>query len=62
MQVALLYELLTNNSQKAKEVIASYKPVFNSVEEYIKHKDSINMKKDCVTYNNDGTITLNFKK
>ena len=62
MQVALLYELLTNNAQKAKEVIASYKPVFNSVEEYIKHKDSINMKKDCVTYNNDGTITLNFKK
>ena len=62
MQVALLYELLSNNAKKAKEVIANYTPVFNSVDEYIKHKDSINMKKDCVIYNNDGTITLNFKK
>ncbi len=62
MQVALLYELLTNNAEKAKEVIANYKPVFNSVDEYVKHKDSITMSKECVNYNEDGTITLNFKK
>jgi metal-dependent amidase/aminoacylase/carboxypeptidase family protein len=60
MQVALLIKLLENNAIRANEVIKKFKPTFNSVDEYLKHKNSINMHKDTVIYNEDGTITLDY--
>ena len=41
--------------------MAKFKPTFNSVEEYLAHKDSMDMHKDTVIFNDDGTITLNYK-
>ena len=41
--------------------MSKFTPVFNSVEDYLAHKDSINMEKETVIYNEDGSITLNFK-
>ncbi|MBQ9756106.1 MAG: amidohydrolase [Clostridia bacterium] len=60
-EVGLLCELLKNGAEKAKEIIAKFKPVFNSVDEYLAHKNSLNMDKDNVIYNQDGTITLDYK-
>lgn len=59
-QVCLIRELLSNDAEKAKKVIANYKPQFASVDEYVKHKKEINKDKKAVVYNQDGTITLDF--
>ena len=60
-QVLLLEALLSNGGEKAKYIMDNYTPVFKSVEEYLKHKRSINMDKDTVIFNEDGTVTLNYK-
>ncbi len=60
-EVGLAYELLKNGAEKAKEVIANFKPVFSSVDEYLEHKNSLNLNKDTVVYNDDGTITIDYK-
>ena len=60
-EVGLLYELLKNGAEKAKEIIANFKPVFSSVDEYLEHKNSLNLNKDTVVYNDDGTITIDYK-
>ena len=59
-QVRLIRELLKNNAERAKQVIANYTPQFASVDEYVKHKKEINQDKTTVTYNKDGSITLDF--
>ena len=33
--------LLENQAEKAKKIIKEYKPVFSSIDEYIKHKNSL---------------------
>ena len=59
-QICLIRDLLKNNAEKARKVIANYTPQFNSVDEYIKHKKEINKDKQTVIYNQDGSITLDF--
>ena len=60
-QFGLIRKLLENDAEKAKDIIAKFKPTFNSVDEYLKHKKSINMDKQTVNINEDGTITLDYK-
>lgn len=60
VQVCLIRQLLSNNAEKAKQVMANYKPQFNSIEEFIAHKDSVIKEKTMVTYNDNGTIKLDF--
>lgn len=60
-ELGLLVKLLESDGVKAKEIIANYKPVFNSIEEYLAHKRSFNMSKQVVNYNENGTITLDYK-
>ena len=60
-ELGLIRKLLENDAEKAKNVISKFKPVFNSVDEFLAHKKSINMDKETVIYNDDGTITLNYK-
>lgn len=57
-QVGLIYALLSNNAQKAKNVIENYTPVFKTVEEYLAHKESLSLNKETVVYNDDGSITI----
>ena len=59
-EIGLIRELLKNNAEKAKIAIKNYTPQFKSVEEYVKHKQAVNMDKTTVTYNQDGTIELDF--
>ena len=61
-EFGLIVKLLENNAIRAKEVMAKFTPVFKSVDEYLAHKRSINMEKDTVIMNEDGTITLDYKK
>lgn len=58
VQVGLIYALLSNNAQKAKNVIENYTPVFKTVEEYLAHKESLSLNKETVVYNDDGSITI----
>ena len=60
-ELGLLIKLLENGGKKAKQIIANFKPSFNSIEEYLEHKRSFSIKKQTVKYNQDGTITLDFK-
>ena len=60
-EIGLIRKLLENNAERAKDIMAKFKPTFNSVDEYLKHKRSINMEKETVIFNQDGTITLNYK-
>ncbi|MBQ3047299.1 MAG: amidohydrolase [Clostridia bacterium] len=59
--VGLIDSLLTNGGEKAKEVINNFTPVFKSVDEYLEHKRSINMSKETVKFNDDGTVSLCYK-
>ncbi len=54
--------LLTDDGALAKKVIAEAKPSFKSKEEYLAAIDKVAMDKDAVSYNQDGTITLDFSK
>ena len=60
-QLGLLIKLLSNGAKAAYDVIKNYKPVFSSIEEYLAHKRSFNINKQTVKYNQDGTLTLDFK-
>lgn len=61
VELKLIRNLLIDNAKKAKEVIAGYKPVFSSISEYLKHKNSMSKNKQTVIYNEDGTITIDCK-
>ena len=60
-QYGLIRKLLENNAEKAKDIISKYKPIFSTIKEYLAHKNSINMCKDTVVFNDDGTITIDYK-
>ena len=61
-ELGIIVKLLENNAIRAKDVINKFTPVFKSVDEFLAHKRSINMEKDTVIINDDGTITLDYKK
>ncbi len=60
-QFGMIRKLLVDGAKQAKDIMAKFKPTFNSVEEYLQHKDSMDINKDTVIFNDDGTITLNYK-
>ena len=60
LQVCLAKYLLSNNAEKAQEIIKAYKPQFESIDKFIEYKNSITMNKTVVTYNDNGTIRLDF--
>lgn len=58
---SLTYKLLENGAELGKKCIAEYKPVFKNREEYFKAIDAIKMNRTTVMYNEDGTVTLNYR-
>lgn len=54
--------LLSNDAALAKKVLAEKKTLFSSKEEYLAAIDGINMTKEAVTFNENGTVTLDFTK
>ena len=61
VEIGILRKLLENDGARAKDIIAKFKPTFNSIDEYLEHKNSINICKDTVIYNQDGTVTLDYE-
>ncbi len=60
-EVGLIYALLSNKAEKAKKVITNFKPLFASIDEYLAHKNSLALDKDTVIFNDDGTVTIDYK-
>ena len=57
-QVCMIQLLLGNNATRAKDVIANFKPKFNSKEEYFDFIDAINSSGDRIVYNEDDTANV----
>lgn len=49
-QVELAYTLLSNGAERAKKIIADYKPQFSSKEEYFEYIDAISSEGDRISY------------
>ncbi|MCI8511860.1 MAG: amidohydrolase [Lachnospiraceae bacterium] len=54
--------LLSDDAALAKKVLAESKPLFSSKEEYLKAIDQLDMTKEAVVYNEDGTVLLDYQK
>ena len=60
-QLLLLSAMLENDGAEAKKIIDGYTPVFASIDEYLAYKKSLAMNKNTVSFNEDGTVTLNYQ-
>ena len=59
-QLALIEKLLSNDAVVAKDIIGKYVPVFATLDEYLKHKKRLSLSKNTVSYNDDGSVVLDF--
>ena len=55
-QVAMLKLLLGNGAERAKDIIANFKPMFESKEAFLEYQDSLNRSGERVSYSEDGTV------
>jgi len=55
-QMAMLKILLGNGAARAKEIVANFKPMFESKEAFLEYQDSLNRSGERVTYREDGTV------
>lgn len=58
MQLGMLYLLLKDDAQRAKKIIAEFKPEFKSKDEYFAYVDEFFSEGDRITYHEDGTATV----
>ena len=57
-QMAMLLLLLENGAQRAKQIIADFKPKFATKEEFLAYQDSLNDSGDRITYREDGVAEI----
>lgn len=60
-QVMMLTLLLKENGARAKKILADFKPLFASKDEFLRYKDSLSVSGERITYNEDGTAVANLK-
>lgn len=58
MQVAMLYTLLGDGAERAKKIIAEFKPQFPSMKAYFDYVDRINGDGDRIVYREDGVAEV----
>lgn len=58
---ATIARVLRDDAKKARRIVKNYTPVFPDKAAYFAAVDAINMDRETVLYNQDGTITLDFK-
>ena len=56
-QICMLYLLLENGGERAKKIVAAYKPKFASAREFLDYQDSLNDSGDRIIYG-DGEATV----
>ena len=54
----MLYLLLKDDAQRAKKIIAEFKPEFKSKEEYFAYVDEFFSEGDRITYSEDGMAQI----
>lgn len=59
-QLVFLSKVLKDDAIIAKEIIQSYKPEFETMQDYFKFVDSLNIDKRAVIYEDDNTVKLDF--
>ena len=59
-QLMIIDELLSDNGRKAAEIIGAYKSEYSGIKDYLDSIDKFNLDRDVVTYNEDGSITVNY--
>ncbi|MBE6680166.1 MAG: amidohydrolase [Ruminococcaceae bacterium] len=62
LQLMMVSLLLMNNGERAKKIIAEYKPTFATKEEFLSFVDSINDSGDRIEYLEDGTAKVRIDK
>ncbi|MBO5270550.1 MAG: peptidase dimerization domain-containing protein, partial [Clostridia bacterium] len=60
-QIAMLALLLENGAERAKTIVESYVPEFESKDAYLSYMDSLNDSGDRITYKEDGTAEIRFE-
>lgn len=60
--MAMTHLLLKDGGKRALDIKANFKPTFPSLEAYFACIDKMDMDKDAVVYNADGTVTLDYQK
>ncbi len=61
LQYAMLRLLLENDAIRAKQVVAETKTEFGCKEDYFAYVDKLDMSKQTVCYQDDGTVLLDYK-
>ena len=62
VQANMLVKLLENDAERAWQIKKNFKPTFATMEDFFRCIDGIFMDREAVSYNEDGTITMNFAK
>jgi metal-dependent amidase/aminoacylase/carboxypeptidase family protein len=62
VMLSMLHVLLKDGAKRALEIKESFVPTFESVEAFFAAVDKLDMDKEAVVYNEDGTVTLDYKK
>ncbi len=62
VQVGMIHRLLKDGAAAAKEIAAGYVPVFASREEYVRVREEFELTGEGVTYEEDGSVRLTYKK
>jgi len=57
-QLAMVKLLLENGASRAKQIIADFKPMFASKQEYLSYVDSLSESGDRIVYKEDGTAEV----
>ena len=57
-QLSIINVLLGNNAERARKIIADYRPLFASKEEYFAYVDSLTSTGERIVYNEDGTALI----
>lgn len=57
-QASIIIRLLSNNAEKANEIIKSYNPIFKTKSEFFEFYDSFNCDGDRIKYNDDSTAYI----
>lgn len=59
--ILMAYELLKDNGEQAKDILAKHDYLYPSIRAYLEETDRLNMSKDAVIYGEDGKITVDYK-
>jgi len=61
VQLFIMDRLMSDNCEKAVEIVENSRPQFGSIKEYFDYIDALVLDKDAVTYDENGNATVDYK-